>query len=58
MYALLAQLVRFLPATPSMHENPGVANQLMESADACVGNSPHHAQELREAACAYLSVVR
>jgi hypothetical protein len=30
----------------------------MDNADACAGNSPHHAQELREAAYAYLSVVR
>jgi hypothetical protein len=37
---------------------PGVAGQLMESADALAGLDPHQAHELRLAARAYLSVVR
>lgn len=58
MYTLLAQLAIFLAAFHSVDEGKGFAQQLMEDADACAGNSPHHAQELREAAYAYLSVVR
>ncbi|MES2947780.1 MAG: hypothetical protein V4858_04480 [Pseudomonadota bacterium] len=58
MYTLFAQITRFLSAVKPAHNDNGVAHQLMESADACAGNSPHHAQELREAAAAYLSVVR
>ncbi len=58
MVTLLAQLAVFLAAFHSVDEGTGVAQQLMENADACAGNSPHHAQELREAAYAYLSVVR
>ena len=58
MNAFLANIVRFLQIPTASHEDESVARQLMESADACAGNSPHHAQELREAASAYLSVVR
>jgi regulator of sirC expression with transglutaminase-like and TPR domain len=58
MYALLARIARLLQNTTANHEDESVAHQLMESADACAGNSPHHAQELRDAASAYLSVVR
>lgn len=58
MYALLAQLARLLSATNSANNQKDVAHELMESADACAGNDPHLAQELREAAYAYLSVVR
>lgn len=39
---------------PSQH----VARSLMERAESRAGRSPYHAQELRIAACAYLSVVR
>jgi hypothetical protein len=58
MYTLLEQLARLLPVNRDVREDDGVANQLMESADACAGTNPRDAQELREAACAYLSVVR
>lgn len=58
MYALLAQIARLLPVTNSADKQEDVAHDLMESADACAGNDPHLAQELREAAYAYLSVVR
>ncbi len=58
MNALLAKIARFLQNTTANHQDEGIAHQLMESADACAGNSPHHAQELREAASAYLRVVR
>lgn len=58
MYALLANIARLLQTSTADQKEESVAHQLMESADACAGNSPHHAQELREAASAYLSVVR
>lgn len=35
-----------------------LAHQLFESADASAGRDPHQAQELRDAALAFLSVVR
>lgn len=38
--------------------NTGIANRLLESADARAGQDPHQAQELREAAHAYLRVLR
>lgn len=58
MFTLFAQIARLLSSTPAVCDAAGPARQLMDSADACAGNSPHHAQELREAAYAYLSVVR
>jgi hypothetical protein len=57
MYALLAQIARLFPA-PAGTRQPGVARQLMERAEASAGLDPQHAQELRDAACAYLRVVR
>ncbi|MGJ7509171.1 hypothetical protein [Variovorax sp. GT1P44] len=57
MLSLIAQVARFLrPARdsqPSSH-----AAVLMESADRRAGLDAHHAQELRVAASAWLSVVR
>lgn len=58
MYALFAQIARFLPSAPVAAPAEGVAQQLMESAEARAGQNPHQAQELRSAAFAYLSVVR
>lgn len=58
MNTLLTQIARFLPAFRTVREDDGVAHQLMESADACAGTNPRDAQELREAASAYLRVVR
>jgi hypothetical protein len=58
MNTLLNQIARFLPAFRNVREDDGVALQLMENADACAGTNPHDAQELREAAYAYLRVVR
>ena len=40
------------------HAANGVAYQLLERADASAGRDPYRAQELRDAARAYLSVVR
>lgn len=58
MNTLLQTIARFLPALRTVREDDGVAHQLLESAEACAGTNPHDAQELREAASAYLSVVR
>ena len=58
MYALLAQFARLLPSTNPADQEADVAHELRDSADACAGNDPHLAQELREAAYAYPSVVR
>ena len=58
MSTVFAVISRLLSSRPAVQQEVGLAHQLMNSADACAGNSPHHAQELREAAYAYLSVVR
>lgn len=58
MYSFFVQIARLLSTSLAVHEDKSLASQLMDNADACAGNSPHHAQELREAAYAYLSVVR
>lgn len=58
MNTLLNHIARFLPIFRAVREDDGVAHQLMESAGACAGTNPHDAQELREAASAYLRVVR
>lgn len=45
--------------TPSaIAEDRGVANGLLQSAGARAGQNPHEAAQLRQAARAYLSVVR
>lgn len=54
MFALLAQIAGFL--APERAEDH--AHTLLESAEARVGLDPHQAEELRQAARAYLSVVR
>ena len=36
----------------------GLAHDLLTSAEACAGQNPHQAEELRQAASAYLSVIR
>lgn len=42
----------------ALNLNDSLAHQLMERADASAGRDPHRAQELRDAALAFLSVVR
>lgn len=58
MVRLLSTIARFLPFASSRTTASGVAHQLMECAEARAGRNPQQAQELRIAACAYLSVVR
>jgi len=57
MYAFLAPLSRLFSAKPAALRN-GVAQQLMDRAEARAGLDPQQAQELRDAAYAYLRVVR
>lgn len=58
MYSLFASLIRLLPVAAPAEHREGVAQQLMHSAEARAGTNPRQAQELRDAAVAYLSVVR
>lgn len=57
MFTLFAHIAQWFvrPAAPRQADLSG---SLMESAEARAGLSPHQARELRDAACAYLSVVR
>ncbi len=60
MNSLLAQIVRLTPFAPveGTGDADGVAQNLLESAEALAGRNPQQARELRRAAFAYLSVVR
>ena len=58
MDRLISQIARFLPMAQGFAPANGVAHSLMERAQARAGRNPEQAQELRSAACAYLSVVR
>ena len=42
----------------ALNLSDSLAHQLMERAEASAGRDPHSAQELRDAALAFLSVVR
>ena len=57
MFHLMALVARFLrPADKAVDDSPAAI--LMQSADRRAGLDAHHAQELRAAASAWLSVVR
>jgi len=62
MYAFIAQLFagNATPADANQAAHPAgsVARDLLESAGARAGLDPHLAEELRQAASAYLRVVR
>lgn len=60
MTALLQQLARFINPEEVLQADPapGVAQDLMERAEADAGRNPVEAAELRDAARAFLSVVR
>jgi hypothetical protein len=58
MYAFLAPLGRLFSAVKPATSRNGVAQQLMDRAEARAGLDPQQAQELRDAAYAYLRVVR
>lgn len=57
MYPLLAQFLRLLPAKRA-DRHTSIARGLMERAGARAGTNPRQARELRQAALAYISVVR
>jgi hypothetical protein len=59
MFVLFAFLFRSTRAIPSNGRTvASPASALMESAGSRAGQDPRHAQELRSAAAAWLSVVR
>ena len=61
MVHLLSKIARFLSLNNDLapaSDTSGVAHQLMERAHTRAGRHPHQAQELRNAASAYLSVIR
>ena len=60
MTELLKQIADFInkDSAPQATPAPGVAQNLMERAEADAGRNPVEAAELRSAASAYLSVVR
>ena len=60
MTELLKQLANFITSesAPQATPAPGVAQNLMERAEADAGRNPVEAAELRDAARAFLSVVR
>ncbi|MEO7954671.1 MAG: hypothetical protein ABIR35_11365 [Polaromonas sp.] len=58
MVRIFSAMARFLPSLTRLTPVSGVARQLMENAEARAGRDPRQAEELRVAACAYLSVVR
>jgi hypothetical protein len=60
MFALLARFyqVALVSFAAQARQDGGIANGLMERAEARAGSNPQEAQELRQAASAYLRVVR
>ena len=59
MNRFFSRIASLLTSPASTLAQPdGVAQALMERADAGAGRDPHHAEELRSAARAFLSVVR
>ncbi|MDP9931909.1 hypothetical protein J2X90_005918 [Variovorax paradoxus] len=58
MFSLIAQVARFFFRSSNDSNPASHAATLMETADVRAGLDAHHAQELRVAASAYLSVVR
>ena len=58
MFALIARLANFLPKSKAVSRQPSVPRSLLESAEARAGLGFQEASDLREAAVAYLRVVR
>ena len=61
MNSLITRIARLIPKSSIAVQSAaadGVAQNLMERAEAGAGRNPHQAQELRSAAQAYLSVIR
>ncbi len=58
MVRLLSKIARLIASNNNLPSRGGVARQLLERAEASAGRDPRQAQALRNAASAYLSVVR
>ncbi|MDO9403746.1 MAG: hypothetical protein Q7T87_06935 [Polaromonas sp.] len=58
MNSILSRIASLFPVASTLVPVDGVARNLMERAEANAGRNPHQAQDLRNAACAYLSVIR
>jgi hypothetical protein len=58
MFCLLSQVSRFLPKLAGFAPVNSLAHNLMERAEASSGRNPRQAQELRQAALAFLRVIR
>ena len=58
MFRILSKIASFMSSRNALAPASEVANQLMERSDAGAGRDPRQAQELRNAARAFLSVVR
>ena len=54
----ITRVFSFAPAQSNIAPAHGVAENLMERADACASRNPLEAQQLRGAAYAFLRVVR
>ena len=58
MLTLLNQLFSPAKRAAAVPNRQGVASSLLERAEACAGQDPRRAAELRQAAIAFLGVVR
>ncbi len=58
MFYIFSQIAGFMSSCNTAPPAQEVAHQLMERADAGAGRDPQQAQELRDAARAFLSVIR
>ena len=58
MFYIFSQIAGFMSPRNAAAPADNVAHELMERADAGAGRDPQQAQELRNAARAFLSVIR
>lgn len=58
MFRTLSKFASFLSSRTAVAPASEVARQLLERAEAGAGRDPRHAEELRGAARAFLSVIR
>lgn len=58
MYALIAQIFRHVPFSGKTSRQGGIPRSLLESAEARAGFGLNQVNEMRQAAFAYLRVVR
>jgi hypothetical protein len=58
MVHLVSRISRFFVQNHAVAQADNVARQLLEGAQARAGSHPYQAQEMRDAASAYLRVIR